>query len=926
MRAKPGHLFLVAALSAAAPAGADDPAAAIPPPDGLLRALAGLERRAERVRDDVEAAHARAQAPPEPFTRDVSRVRFAARALTHGLHGQPSATVMPLLERLDRLERRLARVEARIAEEPVRILRTPRIRTALATGVITGRVTNARTGAPVTFDRVEVFDAAGDYVDYGFTDETGVYQVDQLSTGTYFVLSDSFDFVNELFDNIVCDAGCEVTTGTPVGVVDGQATMGINFALVPLSVVEGTILDATTLAPIAGVRLRLLNAQGGWEGFGTSGPDGHYVMDGVHPGVHFMVAEHDTYLDEVFDHVPCQPECDPTTGTPIPVTVGTNVTGIDFRLRLGGSLSGRIVDAGDGEPLSTLVEVYDATGDFVGYVYADGSGFYQKFDLATGTYFVRTESYTHADELYDNLPCAPSCTPTQGTPIAVTAGQERPSVDFALLRMGSMAGRVTNAAGGGLAAEVRVFDAQGAFRASGYSDRSGAYLAGGLLAGSYFATVAAPGYLGELYDNLPCHPSCTPTVGTAIPVVLGATTAGVDFRLDLGGWVTGAVRRQSNGAVVIGADVRVYRSDGQMVDSETTGQTGAFMVDGLGAGSYYAEADAAGFLSELYREIACDPGCPPPVSGTAIPVVVGQESGGVDFTLTRLGRITGRVTETGNGLPVSTLVYLYGGAGQIVGIASAYSGSYLFTGIPPGTYFVRTDTPFNENIVDELYDNRTCEPSCTVTTGTAVTAALDATTSGIDFSLRRPVFVDVPVTHFAWRFVEALYNAGVTGGCGGPPQRYCPDSSVTRAQMALFVLRSKEGPTYLPPPAVGMFTDVPVGDPFARWIEELARRQIASGCSVSPPRFCPNDPTTRAQMAPLLLVTREGGGYVPPPATGLFQDVPVSDPFARWIEELVGRQVTGGCSANPPLYCPGQAASRAQMAVFLSTMFALALP
>jgi hypothetical protein len=79
-------------------------------------------------------------------------------------------------------------------------------------------------------------------------------------------------------------------------------------------------------------------------------------------------------------------------------------------------------------------------------------------------------------------------------------------------------------------------------------------------------------------------------------------------------------------------------------------------------------------------------------------------------------------------------------------------------------------------------------------------------------------------------------------------------------------------------------------------------------------------------MAPLLLLTREGSAYLPPPAVGVFQDVPASDAFARWIEELVRRQITGGCGSNPPLYCPGQPTSRAQMAVFLTATFGLPLP
>lgn len=44
---------------------------------------------------------------------------------------------------------------------------------------------------------------------------------------------------------------------------------------------------------------------------------------------------------------------------------------------------------------------------------------------------------------------------------------------------------------------------------------------------------------------------------------------------------------------------------------------------------------------------------------------------------------------------------------------------------------------------------------------------------------------DVPTTHPFFRFVEALAAAGITGGCG--PGAYCPDSAVTRGQMAVFL-------------------------------------------------------------------------------------------------------------------------------------------
>ncbi len=46
-------------------------------------------------------------------------------------------------------------------------------------------------------------------------------------------------------------------------------------------------------------------------------------------------------------------------------------------------------------------------------------------------------------------------------------------------------------------------------------------------------------------------------------------------------------------------------------------------------------------------------------------------------------------------------------------------------------------------------------------------------------------FSDVPTDHWAFKFVEALKAAGVTAGCGG--SSFCPDSPLTRAQMAVFL-------------------------------------------------------------------------------------------------------------------------------------------
>jgi hypothetical protein len=130
------------------------------------------------------------------------------------------------------------------------------------------------------------------------------------------------------------------------------------------------------------------------------------------------------------------------------------------------------------------------------------------------------------------------------------------------------------------------------------------------------------------------------------------------------------------------------------------------------------------------------------------------------------------------------------------------------------------------------------------------------------------------------------------------------------------------GAGYAPPAASGtVFTDVPAGAFAGAWIEDLATSGVTGGCGGS--LYCPGAAVTRAQMAAFLLKARHGSGYVPPPAQGTFSDVPVSDPFAPWIEELAAEGVTAGCGGGG--YCPNAPNTRGQMAVFLGRMFGMRL-
>jgi PKD repeat protein len=191
------------------------------------------------------------------------------------------------------------------------------------------------------------------------------------------------------------------------------------------------------------------------------------------------------------------------------------------------------------------------------------------------------------------------------------------------------------------------------------------------------------------------------------------------------------------------------------------------------------------------------------------------------------------------------------------------------------------------------------------------------------------VFTDVGPNDFASSFIETLYFAGITSGCGFDPatgtRTYCPSNTVSRAELAIFIEVAAHG-AYNPPPAVGVFADVPPSYWAAPWIEQDVRDHSAFACVPGThPLYCPSGATTREYMAFQVVQAAHGPSYTPPPITGVFADVPRTDPLAPWVEQLYRDGATGGCQTWPVrLFCPNSTLTRAEMAVFMVLEFHLA--
>ncbi len=158
-------------------------------------------------------------------------------------------------------------------------------------------------------------------------------------------------------------------------------------------------------------------------------------------------------------------------------------------------------------------------------------------------------------------------------------------------------------------------------------------------------------------------------------------------------------------------------------------------------------------------------------------------------------------------------------------------------------------------------------------------------------------------------YIEALAASGVTRGCNPPADdRFCPDQSVTRGQVASFLVRALGLPAAQEP---DQFTDDDES-PHAADIDALVAAGITKGCN--PPdntEFCPDRPVTRGEMAAFLV---RGFGYEAPVDADTFTDDDTSV-FEAAIEALAAAGITSGCGDEA--YCPNDVILRKNLAVFL---------
>jgi hypothetical protein len=457
--------------------------------------------------------------------------------------------------------------------------------TAAAAGPdsISGTVTAASGGAglPAT---VTLYNSDSDYavVSTTLASSSGDYSFTGLNDGYYYVgFSDSGYQTQYSTDktfltnaNYICvgaSESCSDTATADAALAAGGGT------------ISGTVTAATGGAGLSGATVTLFDTDEDTLETTTTGSGGAYTFPGVPVGTYFLEFDDSSagYITQYYSGESAEGASDPVT-----VASGATATA-NAALATGGEITGTVTDASSSAGLvGAEVYVEDTQGEDIASVFTGAGGTYTVTGLATGTYKI----YASDSSGYGYLYYGGALTYGSATSVSVTAPNATGSINVALQPSsdaGSISGTVT--AGGQPAYEtyVELFDANNNVVEGTNTALDGTYSFTGLPAGSYKVFFAPNGNLAwQFYSN-----ATTLASATAVKVVAGTPTTGVNATLTTGGKVSGTVTDAATKAPVADVDVEVVDSSGYELDGydTSTNSSGAYTLAGIPTGSWYIE-------------------------------------------------------------------------------------------------------------------------------------------------------------------------------------------------------------------------------------------------------------------------------------------------------------------------------------------------
>ncbi|MEM7482199.1 MAG: carboxypeptidase-like regulatory domain-containing protein [Acidobacteriota bacterium] len=305
-------------------------------------------------------------------------------------------------------------------------------------GKISGQVIAAATTDPVSGPSVQIFDDQGNLLAERDLAADGTYEFDRLFEASYFMRATVGDFLAELYDALWCPNPavglCDPVLGTPIAVIFGQTTPGIDFALDMPGSLTGMVIGEDSGEPLRAAQVEVFDNLGRRLDTATTTSEGTFETGPLVPGNYYLLTSAVTYLSEVYSDLSCALEtCDPLSGAAILVNPETPTAVPTIALETAGSVTGQVVDSisGAGIPGARVELLFGDT--LISEATTLGDGTYTLNGVPTGTYVVTADAPNYGKQIFDGVDCdGDFCDNNQAMPVSVTEGTDVPDIDFAL--------------------------------------------------------------------------------------------------------------------------------------------------------------------------------------------------------------------------------------------------------------------------------------------------------------------------------------------------------------------------------------------------------------------------------------------------------------------------------------------------------------
>ncbi len=631
---------------------------------------------------------------------------------------------------------------------------------------IQGTIKKSPSSAVFSGVALVLYDARGAAVASTSSGADGSYRFSALAAGSYYLVSRGTPgFVDLAYPNSACAAACSGLTGSAIVLAQGASVSAIDLSLSAGASLSGSVVASASNQPIAGIIVQVYNSAGTAVAQLATSATGNYSVNNLVNGQYFVRTQNTpepgavSYVNEVHNNRACGAYCDMLNGNPVVITAGNSVTGIDFSLNAGGTISGAISRVAGGSAIALAqVQALDVNGQVAAIASSDASGNFTLSGLPAGSYKIRTSnSAGFINQVYRStspLPCSPNpCALSSGTAVSLANAGLVSGINFALSAGGTISGTAADLFNNPLAAGTAVLLGSNAQLLSTAPIASGNFEFNGLAAGSYYLLIRNSSALIDLlYPNIPCPAGACNVQALGTPIVLATnrstaglnSTSNIDLRLPVGRAISGQVR--AAGLPIADVEVYFFNASGALVGSGISDALGTYQSTETlpaGAGIHYFAATSSpskrgaggGLVNRAWSGALCLQACNITEIGTAIPLpqAVGALSG-INFDLTQGGSLSGRVSGDNDAELAQVSVEVFNSAGLLSGQTLSDSlGNYQIDGLAPGNYFARTRNVLN--LADQVFGSGECTSTCNPLTGSAIAITGTANTGNIDFEL-----------------------------------------------------------------------------------------------------------------------------------------------------------------------------------------------